>query len=163
MFLQALLAFVACPGLVAFLIPLWIASGSKPAPGIAALVALGTGLATLLWCVAAFYIDGKGTLAPWAPPRHLVTTGLYRFSRNPMYIGVLLVLVGWALLYESRALAWYAAAIALAFHLRVILGEEPWLAQQHGAAWIAYEDRVPRWLWQPRPGRKPSEQERKES
>jgi protein-S-isoprenylcysteine O-methyltransferase Ste14 len=146
-FLRALLAFIALPGVVAFLIPLWIASGSQPAPGIAAVIALGAGLATLLWCVGSFYVSGKGTLAPWAPPRQLVTTGLYRFSRNPMYIGVLLVLAGWALLYQSSVLAWYAAAIAVAFHLRVILGEEPWLARTHGEAWSAYKRRVPRWLW----------------
>lgn len=151
MFLRALLAFVALPGVVAFLVPLWIAFGSQPAPGIAAFIALGAGLATLLWCVGAFYVSGKGTLAPWAPPRQLVTIGLYRFSRNPMYVGVLLMLAGWALLYQSSVLAWYAAAIAAAFHLRVVLGEEPWLARTHGEAWSAYKSRVPRWLWQPRP------------
>jgi protein-S-isoprenylcysteine O-methyltransferase Ste14 len=50
----------------------------------------------LLWCVRDFYVRGKGTLAPWSPPQNLVVVGLYRYSRNPMYVCVVLVLLGWA-------------------------------------------------------------------
>ena len=147
MFLRALVAFAALPGVVALLIPALVASRSTlqfSLPGASAFV---IGLATLLWCVMVFYVTGKGTLAPWSPPRNLVTVGLYRFSRNPMYVGVVLVLVGWALLFRSPALAWYTGVVAVAFHLRVVLGEEPWLAQTHGAEWQAYEKAVPRWIW----------------
>ena len=72
--------------------------------------------------------------------------GLYRFSRTPMYLSVLLVLLGWAIGSGSRELFGYAAILAVAFHLRVVRGEEPWLACMHGEAWTAYARRVPRWL-----------------
>ena len=148
MFLRALLAFIALPGVVAFLAPLLILDISQPEPTFNVVGApfLGAGLAALLWCVWAFYTTGKGTLAPWSPPRHLVTIGLYGFTRNPMYVAVLLVLVGWAVSFSSLALAEYAAIVAVAFHLRVLFGEEPWLARMHGSAWQEYKESVPRWL-----------------
>src|SRR4051812_32435188 len=107
---------------------------------------VGVGTALLLWCVRDFYVAGRGTLAPWAPPKHLVVVGLYRVSRNPMYVAVLIVLIGWGLVFSSRALAIYAAVVALAVHLRVVTYEEPWLARTFGAEWLAYRRRVPRWL-----------------
>ncbi len=152
MFLRALIAFLVLPGVVAFLVPTLIASREGLRFNLFGAMALGVGLLVLLWCVYAFYHTGKGTLAPWAPPRRLVTVGLYRFSRNPMYVGVLLALIGWALLFGSAALGWYAAAMALAFHLRVVLAEEPWLARTHGAEWQAYQKAVPRWLLRLPPG-----------
>ncbi len=63
-----------------------------------------------------------------------------------MYLSVLLVLLGWAAAFASPALLGYASFIALAFHLRVVLGEEPWLAERHGSAWQGYTSRVPRWV-----------------
>ena len=147
MFLRALIAFLVLPGVVAFLMPALIGLRQPFRFSLFGSTVLGVGLLVLLWCVYAFYVTGKGTLVPWAPPQRLVTVGLYRFSRNPMYIGVLLVLFGWTLLFQSAALGWYAAMVALAFHLRVLLGEEPWLARTHGAEWHAYERAVPRWLW----------------
>lgn len=72
--------------------------------------------------------------------------GLYRYSRNPMYVAVVLILVGWSVTFHSVALAVYALAIAIAFHLRVVFGEEPWLARTHGEKWIRYRRHVPRWL-----------------
>lgn len=150
---RAVLAFVACPGTVAFLVPWLLLRPGRPGPPArAGLVPLVVGIALLLWCVRDFYVAGKGTLAPWAPPRRLVVTGLYRYSRNPMYIAVVLILWGWALAFQSLALAIYALAIMLAFHLRIVLGEEPWLARTHGDTWAAYKARVPRWLGV-RPGR----------
>ena len=144
-FWSALLAFLAMPGMVAFVVP-WMlhpSSGRVHAVGFAPL-ALGTVM--LLWCVRDFYVAGRGSLAPWAPPERLVIVGLYRLSRNPMYIAVLLILCGWATAFASRTLWLYAACVAVAFQLRVILGEEPWLARTHGAEWTAYRARVPRWL-----------------
>ena len=147
LFLRALIAFLVLPGIVAFLAPALlvgpIETSTPHGEGVAVFV---TGALVLLWCVRDFYIAGKGTLAPWDPPRHLVRIGLYRLSRNPMYVGVLTILVGWALLFMSRTLLIYAAAIAVMFHLRVILGEEPWLARMHGAKWTAYKENVPRWF-----------------
>lgn len=148
MFWRALFAFIAMPGMVAFAIPaiwLWQSQGLhlKQPWG---LVALAVGMVGLLWCVRDFYVQGKGTLAPWSPPRQLVIVGLYRYSRNPMYVSVLLILVGWAAAFGSSGLLGYCMLIAVAFHLRVVYGEEPWLAQTHGASWQAYAGRVPRWF-----------------
>jgi protein-S-isoprenylcysteine O-methyltransferase Ste14 len=145
---RALAAFLALPGTVAFAIPLALGiTGRSPFPlrpaGYAPLVA---GAVLLLWCVREFYVVGLGTLAPWAPPRRLVTTGPYRYSRNPMYLGVLLLLCGWATLFGSLTLAIYALVVALAFQLRVLLAEESWAARTFGRDWEAYRARVPRWL-----------------
>src|SRR5690348_5736888 len=96
-FTRAVIAFLALPGVVAFLVPvawIWLARFTLRWPFGLALVALGT--AGLVWCVRDFYISGKGTLAPWAPPKKLVVVGLYRYSRNPMYVAVSLILLGWA-------------------------------------------------------------------
>ncbi|HEX4649067.1 MAG TPA: isoprenylcysteine carboxylmethyltransferase family protein [Steroidobacteraceae bacterium] len=147
---RALLAFLALPGMVAFAVPLWLGSSELARegrglwwPGWPSVLA---GVALLLWCVREFYIAGRGTLAPWAPPRILVTSGPYRFSRNPMYIAVLAVLLGWSALFRSRTLLIYALAVAIAVHLRVVLAEEPWARRTFGAEWEAYRARVPRWF-----------------
>jgi protein-S-isoprenylcysteine O-methyltransferase Ste14 len=145
---RAMLAFLVLPGVVAFLVPLLLlAPGDLSSFSNAlGLIPLGLGVVLLLWCVREFYVVGGGTLAPWAPPHELVVTGLYRFSRNPMYIAILLVLWGWALGFRSWPLAVYAVAVMLAFHLRVVLHEEPWLARTHGNRWMHYKAHVPRWL-----------------
>jgi protein-S-isoprenylcysteine O-methyltransferase Ste14 len=148
MFLRALLAFLALPGIVAFAVPVyWLVSRSRTTlVQPLGLLPLLLGCAGLLWCVRDFYVFGKGTLAPWSPPRNLVVAGLYRYSRNPMYVSVLLILFGWALAFDVPGLYGYAIIVALAFHLRVVLAEEPWLARTHGAAWEDYARRVRRWL-----------------
>jgi protein-S-isoprenylcysteine O-methyltransferase Ste14 len=148
MFLRALLAFLACPGVVALIVPALIASGRRESAVVhpAGFVLLGAGLALLLWCVRDFYVAGKGTLAPWDPPKSLVVVGLYRWSRNPMYVAVSLTLLGWAAAYESRTLLVYALAVMTAFHLRVVFAEEPWLAKTHGESWTAYRRQVRRWV-----------------
>lgn len=153
-FWKALVAFLALPGMVAFVIPLfWIAPAASRAPfSLLGLIALVPGIALLFGCVREFYVAGRGTLAPWSPPTELVITGPYRFSRNPMYIAVFLMLLGWALGFRSRPLAIYAAGVMLAFHLRVLFGEEPFLARTHGQQWLEYKSRVPRW-WRLAPRR----------
>lgn len=148
LFWRALFAFLALPGVVAFAAPLlWINFGASIASFDAwGLALLTPGLTLLFWTIRDFYVAGRGTLAPWSPPQELVVVGLYRYSRNPMYVAVLLVLCGWALGFHSEALAVYAAAVGAAFHLRVVLGEEPWLAKTHGEKWTRYQKQVPRWL-----------------
>ncbi|HYD40323.1 MAG TPA: methyltransferase [Anaeromyxobacter sp.] len=145
------MAFVAMPAMVAGVVPGLLLRidrwrGPPRTPGVA-LAALGA--AGLLWCVRDFYVIGKGTLAPWAPPRRLVVRGLYRFVRNPMYVSVLATVAGLAWWRASPVLAGYAAALAIAFHLRVVLGEEPVMAQRFGEEWTAYRAAVRRWV----PGR----------
>jgi protein-S-isoprenylcysteine O-methyltransferase Ste14 len=148
MFLRALLAFLALPGVLAFAVPLTIAHyfNQQWVVGLLGSAIFFCGLSGLMWCVWAFYVSGKGTLAPWAPTRNLVTHGLYRYSRNPMYCAVLLLLAGWALLFESSALAVYAVAVAIGFHARVVFGEELWLAKTHPDAWREYSSKVNRWI-----------------
>jgi protein-S-isoprenylcysteine O-methyltransferase Ste14 len=147
-FLRALFAFLALPGIVAFAVPIsWLLATSRTdIVQPLGLLPLVSGIAGLLWCVRDFYAFGKGTLAPWSPPQHLVTAGLYRHSRNPMYVSVLLILLGWALSFGVRGLYWYALLVAIAFHVRVVVGEEPWLARTHGSTWDDYTKRVRRWL-----------------
>ena len=148
MLLRALAAFLALPGMVAFVLPVWIGTASGRPAGyvVPAAVLLGLGTALLLWCVREFYVAGRGTLAPWDPPQHLVTSGPYRLSRNPMYLGVGLILAGWCTLWSSRTLIIYTALFMMGFHLRVLLAEEPWARQRFGGEWEAYRARVPRWL-----------------
>jgi protein-S-isoprenylcysteine O-methyltransferase Ste14 len=146
--LRAMGAFLVLPGMVAFALPIWIGLSGGPPDRYprAALAPLAAGVLLLVWCVREFYVAGRGTLAPWDPPRHLVVSGPYRFSRNPMYIAVITVQIGWCLLWNSNTLILYTALFALGFHLRVLLFEEPWAQRQFGHTWSAYRSRVPRWI-----------------
>lgn len=144
---RALLSFLALPGLVAFVVPLAVLRPAGVTISWFGAPFLALGIAALLLCTVEFATRGRGTLAPWDPPRGLVRTGLYRWTRNPMYVAVASILVGWAITFRSPALAAYAGVIAIAFQLRVVLGEEPWLARQFGADWDEYKARVPRWLF----------------
>jgi protein-S-isoprenylcysteine O-methyltransferase Ste14 len=148
MLARAFVAFLAMPGVVAGLIPVLLVMGEAHrhngfAPGF---VLLAAGVVLLLWCVRDFYVAGKGTLAPWAPPQHLVVVGLYRHVRNPMYVAVLTVVLGWSVAFTSAWLALYAVVLALAFHVRVVWYEEPWLRRRYGDQWSGYAGAVPRWL-----------------
>jgi protein-S-isoprenylcysteine O-methyltransferase Ste14/pimeloyl-ACP methyl ester carboxylesterase len=149
MLLRALLAFLVLPGVVAFAVPLFIV-WSRVREGTfnaVALVLFVPGIALLIWCVRDFLVTGKGTLAPWDPPRNLVSSGPYRYSRNPMYVGVSLILWGWAIAFASWALVLYALIVMMAFHVRVLLHEEPYLARTHGRRWDDYRAHVPRWVF----------------
>jgi len=148
MFARALIAFLALPGIVAFAIPaiwLWYTGHTRLAhPFVLVFLALGT--VALIWCVRDFYVSGHGTLAPWTPPDRLVVVGLYRYSRNPMYVSVALILLCWSVSFATVGLFVYTLAVAIVFHLRVVFGEEPWLARTHGSEWGQYVTRVRRWF-----------------
>lgn len=148
MFWRALLAFLICPGTVAYAVPLLLAPSRTPTRSLqwlgAPILLIGTAL--LLWCVRDFHVAGRGTLAPWAPPKKLVTVGLYRWSRNPMYVAVAVILAGWATWFASSALALYAVTFCIAFHLRVVRYEEPRLDASFGPQWRQYRSAVRRWL-----------------
>ena len=148
MFLRALFAFLVLPGVVAGVTPVLIALAARNDHGgsAAGFGLIGLGLFLLLWCVRDFYVSGKGTLAPWHPPKHLVVVGLYRRVRNPMYVAVLTIVLGWSVAFGSAWLALYLLALAVGFHLRVVLHEEPWLRRQFTNEWGAYSASVPRWL-----------------
>jgi protein-S-isoprenylcysteine O-methyltransferase Ste14 len=103
------------------------------------------GAALALWCILTFAFVGKGTPAPFDPPRRLVVRGPYRFVRNPMYVGAGLALFGAALVYRSWALAGYGALFLLAMNGFVLLYEEPTLRRAFGEDYQAYCGRVRRW------------------
>lgn len=146
---RALFAFLVLPGIVAFAVPLALVAEQLNtfSPRPLGLLSFFAGVIVLVWCSVVFYVSGRGTLAPWAPPQRLVAAGPYRFSRNPMYVGVTLILSGWAVLFWSLTLMVYCALVLLAFHIRVIVGEEPQLKRTFGADWESYRARVPRWLF----------------
>ncbi len=109
------------------------------------------GVLLVLWSVWNLTFVGKGTPAPFAPPKEFVVKGLYRFVRNPMYAGDVLVLFGESLLFESAVLLVYALLMLCVFHLFVVLYEEPTLKRQFGESYEEYCNSVPRWI----PGRGP--------
>ncbi|HUL60815.1 MAG TPA: isoprenylcysteine carboxylmethyltransferase family protein [Anaeromyxobacteraceae bacterium] len=116
---------------------------------LAGLAVATAGGALALWCVLAFAVLGRGTPAPFDPPRRLVVRGPYRFVRNPMYLGAGVALSGAALYYQSLPLLAYVAVFETAAHLFVVGYEEPTLARAFGEEYAAYRARVRRWV----PGR----------
>ncbi len=114
-----------------------------------ALVILGAALA--LWCFLAFVFIGRGTPAPFDPPRRLVVRGPYAFVRNPMYLGAETALAGAAIVYRAPMLIAYLALFVAATHAFVVWYEEPTLRRLFGADYDAYRSRVHRWM--PRFGR----------
>ena len=112
---------------------------------VAGMVVAAAGAALALWCVIAFASIGRGTPAPFDPPRRLVIQGPYHFVRNPMYIGAGLALAGAALFYESLPLMGYSCLFLLAAHLFVVCYEEPTLRRTFGQEYEAYCRQVRRW------------------
>ena len=115
-------------------------------PQVAGMMLVTIGTLIALWCVLTFVFIGKGTPAPFDPPRRLVIRGPYRFVRNPMYIGAGMTLAGAALFYESLSILFYTGLFFLITHLFVVLYEEPTLRRTFGADYQAYCRRVGRWL-----------------
>jgi protein-S-isoprenylcysteine O-methyltransferase Ste14 len=103
------------------------------------------GLVVALWCVFTFASVGRGTPAPFDPPRRLVIQGPYRFVRNPMYIGAGIALAGAAIFHESLPLLGYTGIFFLATHLFVVGYEERALRRTFGQEYETYCDRIGRW------------------
>jgi len=149
-------AFIAIvPGSIGGWIPVYIAGGGLSGIGsphrVMGAAMIVAGWAILLWCTVDFVRRGLGTPSPHRAPTKLVVNGLFRFVRNPMYVGVVTAIEGVALALDSWPTAVYGIVVAVAFHLRVLFYEEPRLRREFGAEFEAYRARVPRWL--PRPGR----------
>ena len=150
--LRSLVWTVALPGMVAGYVP-WryvglahaTISGRDPIQWVGlVLVVLGAGvLATCIW---EFARSGRGTLAPVDPPKHLVVEGLYRYVRNPMYVGVTTILLGELAIAQTSALAVYCACWLVAVNLFIIGYEEPTLRRQFGASYEEYTKSVRRWI-----------------
>lgn len=157
--LGSTLFFVLAPGVTAGLLP-WLITGWRGrAADWAWLIGLGaTALGTLLVVAAfvQFVVEGRGTPAPVAPTQELVVGGLYRWVRNPMYVGVAAAIAGQAVAFASAGVGIWLVAFVAAVTLFVIGYEEPTLRRTYGATYDAYAAAVPRWLprltpWRPDP------------
>ncbi|MGH7674042.1 MAG: methyltransferase family protein [Gemmatimonadales bacterium] len=150
--IRALVYASLCIGFVLVYLPAQVLARSgivrPPAiglPQVAAMVVGAAGAALALWCILTFAVVGKGTPAPFDPPRRLVVRGPYRFVRNPMYIGAGLALAGAALFYPSLAVLGYTALFFLITHVFVLFYEEPTLRRTFGEEYVEYCRRVRRW------------------
>ncbi len=114
-------------------------------PQLAGMALGAVGGAIAIWCVLSFAVLGRGTPAPFDPPRRLVVRGPYGYVRNPMYLGAACALAGAALFYEAGALWAYAAGFLVLTHLFVVLYEEPTLRQSFGDDYRTYCRQVRRW------------------
>lgn len=139
------------PALVLVLVPWYITHFRIPALSSAgwtfvSVVLIAAGLVPLLESIGRFVVVGRGTLMPAVPTEHLVSSGLYRYMRNPMYAGVITALAGEALLFRSRDMLVYLGIVWLIMHAFVCLYEEPRLARTFGEEYIRFRENVPRWM-----------------
>ncbi|HEY1494571.1 MAG TPA: isoprenylcysteine carboxylmethyltransferase family protein [Candidatus Solibacter sp.] len=149
---SAIFLFIA-PGFVAGLVPWWISRWRFGAPllgippvRIAGAILLTLGAIGLVDSFARFALKGEGTPAPVFPTRHLVVSGLYRYVRNPMYVSVASAIFGQALIFGNVQLLEYGGFVWLAFHLFVLLYEEPVLRETFGPEYESFCTHVPRWI-----------------
>src|SRR5260221_12456175 len=148
--LRSILFFILAPGMVTGFIPLALfRTGPQTQTGILSYLAFplwAIGVATLVWCFWDFLVKGRGTPAPLDPPKELVVSGLYNYVRNPMYVSVLLIIVGHFLWFGYWNLLVYAGFFLVVAHLFVTLSEEPNLEKRFGSSYENYLKEVPRWF-----------------
>lgn len=148
--LKSLLFLILAPGTVAGYIPLILLHrGPQFDTGLLALFAAPfwlVGGLILLWSFWNFLNEGRGTPAPIDPPKELVLTGFYQYVRNPMYVGVILILIGHFLWLGFWYILAYTVIAFIIVHLFVTLYEEPVLRMKFGEAYEEYLRRVPRWI-----------------
>jgi protein-S-isoprenylcysteine O-methyltransferase Ste14 len=148
--LRSIFFALLLPGTVTVFLPYVILSGTRvprwDALGVIGLVAILLGAAILIWCIVDFARVGRGTLAPVDPPKKLVVRGLYRYVRNPMYVGVVLVLLGESALFRSTSVLLYTGVAFLIVNLFVMLYEEPTLRARFGESYDQYRRSVGRWI-----------------
>src|SRR5215475_1716835 len=145
--------FVFVPCVVAGLVPWWISRwefrlsflGVELTRFVGAALILA-GVAGLVDSFVRFALEGLGTPAPIAPTQNLVVTGLYRYVRNPIYVALVAVILGQAVLFGDVRLFWYGTLLWLFFHVFVVVYEEPTLTQTFGIEYEAYRANVPRWI-----------------
>lgn len=152
--LRNLLFTILQPGLVAGLVPYLILrwQGRSLVPekmGVleaAALVTGAVGSMIMIACILRFAYEGKGTLSPLDPTKRLVVRGLYRYSRNPMYVGLMMILISEAVFWRSLSLAVYAGVVFIGLNLFITIHEEPRLHREFGKEFTDYRSSVRRWL-----------------
>ncbi|MBT2547395.1 isoprenylcysteine carboxylmethyltransferase family protein [Arthrobacter sp. ISL-65] len=153
--------FALAPATVAGLVP-WLLTRweiQQPVPGgavaqVAGGLLVAAGGSVIANSFVRFALEGVGTPAPFAPPKHLVVSGLYRYVRNPMYVSIAAAVVGQSLLLGQPILFGYAALGAVPVAAFVVFYEEPTLVRKFGAEYLEYRKNVPRWLprltpWRP--------------
>jgi protein-S-isoprenylcysteine O-methyltransferase Ste14 len=169
-FMRHLLSILILPFTMTVVVPaLLVNAGVRrgwhlPQPWAALAVAGGillvaAGLTLLVRTIALFATRGRGTLAPWDPPRHLVVEGVYRHVRNPMISGVIAIVAGESLLLGLRPVAEWAAIFAAVNLVYIPLLEEPFLRERFGADYDEYRRHVPRWIPRLRPWTPAAERE----
>ena len=140
------------PGSITILVPYWLLSSRSNPPlelgyfRYFGMLPILIGAAIYFWCAWDFTFAGRGTPAPIDPPKELVVRGLYRYVRNPMYIGILLILLGEAFLFASPGLFAYLAVMFMIYFLVVVIYEEPTLKHKFGESYRRYCRDVPRWI-----------------
>ena len=150
--LKTLIFSILVPGTVAGVVPWLLLQGSGgavlllPSIWMVGFLPLLLGVGLYLWCAGAFTFIGKGTPAPIDAPKVLVIQGPYHWVRNPMYIAVLSVVIGEAILFRSFLLLGYALLVGLVVHMFVVFVEEPSLRRQFENSYETYLRTVPRWL-----------------
>jgi protein-S-isoprenylcysteine O-methyltransferase Ste14 len=148
--LKSLFYLVFEAGLFALYIPLTILrSGPRMETGIFSLLAIPlwfTGSVVILQCFWDFAFRGRGTPAPMDPPKELVVAGFYRYVRNPIYVGVILIFLGHFLWFGYWALLMYTVLSFIGVHFFILLYEEPTLKKTFGARYEKYLETVPRWI-----------------
>lgn len=149
LFLKVSLFTLVVPGTIAVLVPLLIKWDRPVAEGPTfwlgvCLLAIGTLL--YLRCVWDFAVSGGGTPAPIDAPKRLVTNGVYRYSRNPIYVAVLIAVTGWASLFQAPVLLIYGVALFALYAVIIQRHEEPHLAREFGEEFTAYKASTGRWL-----------------
>ena len=153
--IRSLLWYLCVPFPLAYVVPWALAAGDSqetstpPVVGWLGLIAVALGSAGLLWCFVEFVRRGEGTPAPYEPPKRLVDRGLFRMSRNPMYLNVVVAALGQAAWWGSWVIAAYAAMLLLALHVLVVFHEEPSLRRRFEGDYDDYCAEVPRWLGRP--------------
>jgi protein-S-isoprenylcysteine O-methyltransferase Ste14 len=150
--LRTFLFTVFIPGGLAVALPYFLLRGEGGGSPVSSLSLLLIAVAMIafggsiyLACAWDFTVVGKGTPAVWDPPKIFVSKGLYRYVRNPMYIGMVTLLVGEAVFFRSLSLLAVAAGATLVFHLFVVFYEEPKLRRTFGSSYREYCSRVHRW------------------
>lgn len=147
-FKTVIFTFIA-PGTVTVLLPYLILTRTEPwaiGPArYAGLPVLVIGVATYVWCASSFAFRGRGTPAPIEPPKVLIVQGLYRYTRNPMYVGVLAIVIGEVIWFGSPMLFAYSVCVGMLFNAFIRLYEEPKLLELFGDQYAEYCQKVPRW------------------
>lgn len=159
MLLRHLLSILILPTTVTVVIPYLIVSSRPVRPTLTSVavgaVVIAAGLMLVAVTVWHFATVGRGTIAPWDPPRRLVVRGVYRYVRNPMISGVILILIGEAIAMRSRDVLSWAAAFFLINLIYIPLLEEEFLIQRFGDDYLEYRRHVPRWVPRTRPWQSP--------